>query len=311
MDIKRIIAAAALAVTALAGTAAAMDPPGCRSVRIAEPGWTDAAATSALVGLLLQGMGYAPRVQVRAVPVIYQGLKDKTIDLYFGAWMPRLADIAAPYREDGSVEDAGVNLPGVGYGLAVPRYVAEAGIRDLADLAPNKDKFDGKIYGAEAGSAGNRVIQALIDDPKNNLGGWQLVASGEDDMLGEVERATKDGKWVVFLGRTPHPVMGAMKPVFLSGMDESGFGAADIHTDMRAGYGRECPNIGQLVDNLKFNLEGEGDLMAPLLDKTADAPTAARAWALAHRDVLARWLDGVTTLEGQPALSAVLRFLGT
>ncbi len=42
-------------------------------------------------------------------------------------------------------------------------------MKSLADLGANKDKFDGKIYGIEAGNDGNRIIQSMIDDPKNNL----------------------------------------------------------------------------------------------------------------------------------------------
>ena len=49
--------------------------------------------------------------------------------------------------------------------------MADAGVKSLADLGANKDKFGGKIYGIEAGNDGNRIIQAMIDDPKNNLDG--------------------------------------------------------------------------------------------------------------------------------------------
>ncbi len=44
------------------------------------------------------------------------------------------------------------NLTGAGYGLVVPAYVADAGVKGLKDLGPNKDKFGGKIYGIEPGT---------------------------------------------------------------------------------------------------------------------------------------------------------------
>ena len=53
----------------------------------------------------------------------------------------------------------GTNLEGAGYGIVVPQYVADAGVKSLADLGANKDKFDGKFYGIEAGNDGNRIIR--------------------------------------------------------------------------------------------------------------------------------------------------------
>ena len=47
---KRLLACAALACTTLAHAA---DAPSCRVVRMADPGWTDIAATNALSGIVL------------------------------------------------------------------------------------------------------------------------------------------------------------------------------------------------------------------------------------------------------------------
>jgi glycine betaine/proline transport system substrate-binding protein len=67
-----------------------------------------------------------------------------------------------------------------------------------------------------------------------------------------------DGKqWIVFLGWTPHPVMGEMAITYLDGMGDSGFGAATVHTNVRAGYVTECPNVGKLLTGLKFSLSME------------------------------------------------------
>ena len=52
---------------------------------------------------------------------------------------------------------------GAGYGIVVPTYVADAGVKTLADIGKFKDKFDGKIYGIEAGNDGNRIILDMIE----------------------------------------------------------------------------------------------------------------------------------------------------
>jgi glycine betaine/proline transport system substrate-binding protein len=214
------------------------------------------------------------------------------------------ADIK-PYLDDKSVEQIGTNLEGAGYGLVVPQYVADAGVKSLADLGANADKFSGKIYGIEAGNDGNRIIQTMIDDPKNNLKGFQLVESSEAGMLTEAEKAMKDNQWIIFLGWTPHPVMGEMKIAYLDGMGDSGFGAATVYTVARAGYTGECPNAGALLKNLKFDLAMEGAMMGPVLKDSADPKETARAWLKAHPDAVKPWLQGVTTFDGGDAVAAV------
>ena len=65
-------------------------------------------------------------------------------------------------------------------------------------------------------------------------------------MLIQAEKAMKDNEWIVFLGWTPHPVMGEMKITYLDGMGDSGFGAATVHTNVRAGYVDRVPERRQV-----------------------------------------------------------------
>ena len=39
------------------------------------------------------------------------------------------------------------------------------------------------------------------------------------------------------------------------------YGGANVYTNVRKNYLAECPNVGQLVKNLEFNLEMENELM--------------------------------------------------
>jgi glycine betaine/proline transport system substrate-binding protein len=302
--IKSVAAAAVMGV-AMASSALAADPASCKAVKFADVGWTDIQVTTGATSVILEALGYEPQVSTLSVPVTMASLKNKDIDVFLGNWMPSMtADIKA-YLDDKSVEQVAANLEGAGYGLVVPQYVADAGVKSLADLGANKDKFGGKIYGIEAGNDGNRIIQTMIDDPKNNLAGFELVESSEAGMLTEAEKAMKDNKWIIFLGWTPHPVMGEMKIAYLDGMGDSGFGAATVYTIARAGYGTECPNVGTLLKNLKFNLAMEGAMMDPVLKNSADPKETAKAWLKANPDVVKPWLQGVTTIDGGDAAAAV------
>ena len=134
---------------------------------------------------------------------------------------------------------------------------------------------------------------------------FQLVESSEAGMLTEAEKAMKNNEWIIFLGWTPHPIMGEMKIAYLDGMGDSGFGAATVYTIARAGYSTECPNVGALLKNLKFDLAMEGAMMDPVLKNGADPKETAKAWLKANPDVVKPWLQGVTTLDGGDAAAAV------
>ncbi len=305
--------AAAMAVTAsLFGAAAAQagDADSCKAVRFADVGWTDIQVITGIASNLFEALGYAPEVKTLSVPVTYESMKNKDIDVFLGNWMPSMTENIKPYLADKSVDQLQpANLDGAGYGIVVPQYVADAGVKSIADLAANKDKFDGKFYGIESGNDGNRIIQSIIDDPKNNLKGFELVESSEAGMLTEAEKAIKDKKWILFLGWTPHPIMGEMAIHYLDGVDSYGFGAAQVFTNERAGYATDCPNAGKLIANLKFDLKMEGTMMAPVLKDGKDPKAVAAEWIKANPDSIKSWLAGVTAFDGSDGLAAAQKLL--
>ena len=292
--------ALALATTTLAG-----DAETCKSVRFADVGWTDIQVITGIASIMFDALGYQSEVKTLSVPLTYAALKSKDIDAFLGNWMPSMTSDIKPYLEDKSVEQLAVNLEGAGYGIVVPQYVADAGIKSIADLAASKDKFGGKFYGIESGNDGNRIIQTIIDDAKNNLAGYSIVESSEAGMLTEAEKAIRKNEWILFLGWTPHPIMGDMKIHYLEGVSDYGFGAAKVLTNVRAGYAVECPNAGKLIGNFKFNLAMEGEMMAPVLKDGADPKATALTWLKANPDATKSWLDGVTTIDGGDAVAAV------
>jgi glycine betaine/proline transport system substrate-binding protein len=303
---------AGLGLAAFLSTTAAYagDPASCKEVRLSDVGWTDIQATTGVASVLLTALGYEPKVIQLSVPVTYASLKNKDLDVFLGNWMPSMTNDIKDYTADGSVETISQNLAGAGYGIVVPTYVADAGVKSLTDIGKFKDKFNGKIYGIEPGNDGNRIILDMIKNPKDNLDGFELVESSEAGMLTQAEQSMKNNEWIAFLGWTPHPVMGAMKITYLDGMGDSGFGAATVSTNVRKGYTTECPNAGKFIGNLKFNLDMEGQMMDAIL-KGADANTAATDWLKKNPDAITPWISGVTTFDGGDAAAAVKTALGS
>ena len=296
----------------LSGLAQAADPNECQTVRFSDVGWTDITATTAATSVVLEGLGYEPEVQVLSVPVTYTSLKNKDIDVFLGNWMPTMEADIRPFLDDGSVESLRVNLEGAKYTLAVPSYVAKAGLRDFADIVKFRDELDGDIYGIEPGNDGNRLIQKMIDENAFELEDFEIVESSEAGMLSQVARATRGEDWIVFLGWEPHPMNANHDITYLSGGDDwfgPNYGGATVYTNVRAGYTEECPNVGKLLSNLEFTLAMENEIMGAILDDGEDPKDAATAWLKEHPETLEKWLEGVEAVGGSNGLESVKQHL--
>lgn len=302
-------AAPAATQEAATAPAAATEPEACKTVRMADVGWSDNTAQNGLFKTVLKGLGYKAEDQVLALPVIMESLKNKDLDIFLDNWMPSNSANVQPYLDAKSLEMLGANLEGAGYGPVVPDYVAAAGVKSVADLAANGDKFEKKFYGIEPGNDGNKIVQAKIDDPANGLQGWTLVESSEQGMLAQAEKSMKNQEWIAFLGWAPHPVMGQMKLVYLTGFENDGFGDAQIKTLTRVGYSTECANVGKLLANLKFTLPMESTIMEAI-GGGAEGEKAAADWLKANPGTLDAWLAGVSTTDGKEGLPAVKSSLG-
>lgn len=312
MTIRKLLAATAMSVVFAAGLQTAVqaaEPDSCKKVHYADVGWTDNTAQNGLFNTVLKGLGYETKIDVLALPIILESLKNNQLDFFLDNWMPSNAANVQPYLDAKSIEALQANLEGAGYGPVVPDYVAAAGVKDIKDLGANGDKFDHKFYGIEPGNDGNKIIQAKIDDPNSGMKGFELVESSEQGMLAQAQKAMEKKEWVAFLGWAPHPVMGKMALVYLTGFEKDGFGDAKINALTRVGYSAECANVGKLLANLKFDLAMESAVMEDIGNGT-DGDAAGTKWLKANPDVLGKWLDGVTAADGSDGLAAVKKSLG-
>ncbi|WP_372614836.1 choline ABC transporter substrate-binding protein [Aquicoccus sp.] len=307
MTFKTTISALALMAT---GTMAAAQ---CDTVTFSDVGWTDITATTAASAVVLDALGYDTEIKLLSVPVTYTALASGDVDVFLGNWMPTMEADIAPYREEGTVDTVRMNLDGAKYTLAVNKPAAELGIKDFADIAEQREALDEKIYGIEPGNDGNRLIMDMIEDDAFGLSGFEVVESSEQGMLAQVDRATGRGEPIVFLGWEPHPMNANHEMEYLTGGDDwfgPDLGGATVHTNTRAGYVEECPNVGRFLENLSFTLAMENEIMGAILNDGEEPDDAARAWLKANPDTYAAWLDGVTTQDGDDAVDAVNAALG-
>jgi glycine betaine/proline transport system substrate-binding protein len=287
------------------GSASAYADQSCETVKMADPGWSDIAATNAITGFLLDGMGYKAKVDTLAVPITFGGLKDGQVDVFLGNWMPAQQGFYDKFVATGDVTQLAKNLDGTEFTLAVPDYVWDAGVQDFADLNKFADKFDKKIYGIGSGAPANISLQEIIKKNDFDMGQWKLVESSEQAMLAEVSRAVKKQKFVTFLGWTPHPMNVQLKMHYLKGGEKYFGDTGSVHTLTRKGYAAACPNVGKLLTNLSFTQDMENSIMSEVVNKKISNAEAAKAWIKANPAVLDKWLDGVKTADGKDALAAV------
>lgn len=288
--------------------AQAAEPESCKQVRFSDVGWTDMTSTTATAAVILKALGYEPEKIMVSIPVTYTSMKNKDIDVFMGDWEPSLKADRQPYLDDKSIEVFGPTLKGAKYTFAVPKYVAEAGVKDFADLQKFADKFGSKIYGIEPGNNGNRLILDIINKGDFGLKEWTLVESSEQGMLSQVGKAIQAKEWIVFLGWAPHPMNSTYQIEYLSGGDAyfgPDFGGANVYTNIRAGFTAECPNVGKFLTNLQFTLEMENEIMNSILNEGKDPDEAAADWLRKNQSAIGPWLDGVTTFEGGSAAEAV------
>jgi glycine betaine/proline transport system substrate-binding protein len=317
MRLSRLLASAAMAAIGVAtlasGAAHAADAPACATVRMGTPGWSDIQSTNGVAGLLLAGLGYKQQLETLSVPITFQALGNSQTDVFLGNWMPAQGHFTKPLIDAKKIDVLHQNLADAKYTLAVPDYVAAAGVKSFADLAAHGEEFRHKIYGIDAGSPGNQNIQKAIDNPALKLSGWKVVPSSEQGMLSEVSRDVPKKRWVVFLAWAPHPMNTKFNLTYLSGGDDyfgPNYGDATVNTVTRAGFAQACPNLAKLFGQLTFTVAAENMMMNAIDTDKQTGTEAATAYLKAHPEGLATWLEGVTTLDGKPGLPSVKSSLG-
>ena len=296
---KTLLTASTLALTAGMAQAA------CDSVSFSDVGWTDITTTTATAKHVLEALGYEVDVKVLSVPVTFSALESDDIDVFLGNWMPAQSGAIGPYLESGEIEQVAENLTGTKYTLAVPAYTYEAGLQTYADIGKFGEQLDNKIYGIEPGNEGNAYLVSLTEDASTGLEGFEVVESSEQGMLSQVRRAVDKGEDVVFLGWEPHPMNANFELKYLTGGEDFFGGEGVVNTVARKGFVEECPNVGKLLQNMKFSLPMENGIMGQILDDGADADDATMEWLKANEAEWAPWLEGVTTVDGEPGLPAV------
>ena len=311
---QRTLCAVVLFAVLLVFTTAA--PAADHKIKLASVTWTGVTIKTELAMAVLESLGYEVDNKVLAVPFVYTALDAGDVDVFLGNWMPSMASIADKFFAKGSVLQHVANMPGAKYTLAVPTFCAERGLKDFSDIVNFSEELDGKIHGIEAGNDGNLIIRDMIEKDMFDLGQFELVPSSEVAMLAEVQSRVKQKRCIVFLGWAPHSMNERIDMTYLTGSNEATFGPNDgtatVWTNVRQGFAEDQPNAARLFKNMLFPVSMMNQIMTRLYaDKSLTHLSAGLMWLKENPDRYKSWLDGVTTVDGKPGLSAFEAYLET
>ena len=128
-----------------------------RTVRIGLIPWDEAIVVTALWESLLEDAGFTVEVTDVDAGILFQGLADGDIDVFFDAWLPVThQDYWEEHGDD--LEQIGRWYEGEAVlTIAVPSYMED--VNSIADLKGRADEFGGQIIGIEPGAGLMRVTK--------------------------------------------------------------------------------------------------------------------------------------------------------
>jgi glycine betaine/proline transport system substrate-binding protein len=315
---RKLVGIWAIAVAVLVGGCSGVEATGFggsaggeHSVRFVQQPWADLVVETEVAMQVLTELGYETSTQEVSVPLGAEALATGRADVYLGNWWPSQQDVFTEHLDAGAVEVVGTVLEGTEYSPAVPGYVADQlGVRSLADLDRHADAFGRKIYGIEPGAPGNETISQAIAQDAYGLGDWELVASSTEAMLAEVSRLAAKKEPIVFLGWSPHWMTSEYQLHFLDDPQAVWPGAGEVRSLARAGLAEADPNLVRFISRITVDTATASDFIRAV-DKDGKSPdVVAKEWMQAHPDQLRAWLDGVTSVSGEPAAQVVLAGVG-
>jgi len=278
-------------------------------IKIASVSWTGVTVKTELAVEILNSLGYEAENLMVSVPIAYKAMASGEAEFFLGNWMPTQKTIANKYFEEGSVIQSVANMENAKYTLAVPSYCYEAGLQNFSDIHKYADKLDNRIYGIEEGNDGNQVILKMINNDMHNLGDFTLIPSSAAGMLSQVQSFVRDKKWIVFLGWSPHYMNKVIDMKYLKGSTAETFGPNDgtatVYTNYRKGFDREYPNVTDFLKNFTFPISMMNEIMTMLHKNDKMEPAeAGMKWIKNHPERYQKWLKGIKTVDGKPALPA-------
>lgn len=204
--------------------------------------WTDGLSTAYLLDNQLTKLGYEVVHEDLSNPaVLYTGLGDGAIDVYPSAW-PEVTHAEYMEQQGDNVTSLGAYYDGAALTITVPSYVD---IDSLAELAENRDRFNGDIIGIEPGAGLTGVTEAMM--PVYGLDDWNLVTSSTSTMITELRGAIADERDIVVTLWRPFWPYGEMDLKDLEDPEGAMGDTESLHFLANSEFAAAHPDVAELI----------------------------------------------------------------
>lgn len=282
------------------------DGASASTVTFAQVAWPGVTVKNEVATQILGALGYETETTELSLPAVASGLSNGDLQVWLGNWWPSQQNAFQEFIDDGSVEVVTTNLSGTVYHPAVPTYVTEdLDVSSFSDLAANAGEFDSRFLGIEAGSPGNQHIKDAIEQDAYGLGDWEVVTSSTSSMLTEVRRRIENQEPVAFLGWKPHWMTVAWDLHFLEDPEEVWPGGGEVRTVVNGEFPEGRQNVMTFLEQLTVELQTQSSWINEYGQKDRPAEEVATEWISGNLDTVASWVDGVQTVDGEPAGEAL------
>lgn len=277
------------------------------TIRFGVPPWPGVTVKSEIAARVLESIGYETEQMQLGTAFVFQGLENTDIDVFLGNWTPNQNGMVNKYLQEGTIKAIANNVDDAFWGIGVPEYVWDAGVRSVEDLKKYRARFEGKIYGIEKGSPMNRLITKAIDHNVAGLADWDFVSSSTAGMLLAVKRATKNHQWVAWGAWGPHWMIPAFNTKILANTTDAVLGnRVVIRTLVANSFHQAHPNVWKFFKQMQIPSAVQSEWIYDFDRKKQPLEQVAVSWINNHPRVISKWLDGVQTRNGRTAKQVFL-----
>ncbi len=262
------------------------EPAGGKRVELVYVEWSDAVASTNVVRVVLEDMGYEVQTTPVSAAAMWQAVASGDADGMVAAWLPTTHGHYLEATKD-KIVNLGPNLEGTRIGLVVPAYVE---IDSIEELNAHAERFNGKIIGIDPGaglmSKSEKALEAY------GLKEMTLVEGSGATMTAALSEAVRSKEWIVVTGWTPHWKFRRWDLKYLEDPRGTYGEQGHIATVVRKGLKKDLPEVYRLLDRFHWKTSDVEALMAQNQQPGADPHENARQWVREHVDTVRAWLGG-------------------
>lgn len=273
-----------------------------RPITFAVPPWPGGMVKAEIASQILEALGYPTELKNMNAADAFKALESGDADVYLSAWLPTQLSLLSPLLKKKAVHVAGINVANARVGLCVPGYVAAEGIKSLADLAPNAEKFNSTIY-AEQGSGMSLVLQEYIKDDFAGLSKFKENEQPVDKMFEEVQKMFEGKKWVVFGCWMPHWMNITFDLKYLEGIEGSNtlISTNEVNTITGLKIKNEYPDAYAFLTRINVSTDTQGKWTYDISLKKMPVKDTALNWIKQNINVVTQWVGALKAADGKDA----------